>query len=303
MRYVSRLPLIFLSPLFLALLVGLLLVPGVSAASLLVATAQEFDADFDYVAGAPTHMRGANIGSVEEWNTDVRYAVSPPITKRFLLRLGAEWQRSDFRVPDNAPLPDTLQQVSAIVGMDCQLTDQWLFRAELDPGIYSDFEDVSWRDVNAPFLLTAACVVDADFQWFAGLRVNLYSQYPVWPLLGMRWKFADEWTLHLILPHPRLEYDVNERLKLYLGGQIQGGTYRVADDFGTDHGLPKLNHAMLDQYELRVGPGVSWKIRRNMTIEIDAGYMVYREFNFFDHHVALRSDPAPYGQIAWHVRF
>jgi hypothetical protein len=293
-----------LSPAFvLALFVLPLLASNVSAASRLVPTAQEFDADFDYVAGSPTRARGANIGSVEEWTTNIRYAISPPITQRFVLQLGVDWQRSDFRVPDNAPLPKTLQQASAIVGVDCQLTDQWLLRAALQPGIYSDFEDVSWRDVNAPFLLTAACVVDADFQWFAGLHVNLYSQHPVWPVLGMRWKFADEWTLNLLLPHPRLEYDVNERLKLYLGGRIQGGTYRVADDFGTDHGLPKLNHALLDQLEFRVGPGVSWQLRRNMTIELEAGCMVYREFNFFDDHVVLRSDPAPYGQIAWHVRF
>ena len=293
----------FLPASVLALLVGVLLAPGVLAASHFAAAAEEFDADFDYVAGAPTHLRGANIGSVEEWNTDVHFAISPQITQRFLLRLGAEWQRSEFRVPDNAPLPDALQQVSAIVGVDCQLTDQWLLRAELDPGIYSDFKDVSWRDVNAPLLLTAACVVDADFQWFAGLRVNVYSQYPVWPLLGLRWKFADEWTLHLILPSPRLEYDVNERLKLYVGGRVQGGTYRVADDFGTDHGIPKLNHEIVDQYELRIGPGVSLRILRNMTIELDAGYMVYREFNYFDRHIVLRSDPAPYGQIALHARF
>ncbi|HUJ09698.1 MAG TPA: DUF6268 family outer membrane beta-barrel protein [Verrucomicrobiae bacterium] len=279
------------------------LLSNTNAASPLMATAQEFDADFDYVAGAPTHLRGANIGSVEEFNAAARYAVSPAITKRLLLRLGAEWQRSDLRVPDNVPLPKTLQQASAIVGLDCQLTDQWLLRTELDPGIYSDFKDVSWRDVNAPFLLTAACVVDADFQWFVGLRLNLYSQYPVWPVLGLRWKFADEWTLNLILPHPRLEYDVNERLKLYLGGRVQGGTYRVSDDFGTDHGDPRLNHELLDQYELRVGPGVSWRLLRNMTIDLDVGYMVYREFNFFDHHVVLRSNPAPYGQIAWHLRF
>jgi opacity protein-like surface antigen len=296
-------PRTFLPAFVLAFLVGPLLVPGVLAASHFAAAAGEFDADFDYVAGAPTHFRGANIGSIEERNTDIHFAISPQITQRFLLRLGAEWQLADFRVPKNAPLPDSLQQASAIVGVDCQLTDQWLLRAEFQPGVYSDFSDVSWRDVNAPLLLTAACVVDADFQWFAGLRVNLYSQYPVWPLLGMRWKFADEWTLNLILPNPRLEYDVNERLKLYLGGRAQGGTYRVADDFGTDHGIPKLNHEIVDQYELRIGPGVSWKIRRNVTIELDAGYMVYREFNYFEHHIVLRSDPAPYGQIACHARF
>ena len=84
------------SPAFvLALFVSALLASNVSAASRLVPTAQEFDADFDYVAGAPTRTRGANIGSVEESTTNLRYAISPPITQRFLLRLGVDWQRSD----------------------------------------------------------------------------------------------------------------------------------------------------------------------------------------------------------------
>jgi hypothetical protein len=40
-----------------------------------------------------------------------------------------------------------------------------------------------------------------------------------------------------------------------------------------------------------------------VTLEANAGYMVYRQFDFFDQHLTLRSDPAPYGQIACHVRF
>lgn len=284
----------------LALLIGSRNAMSASPAATL---AQEVDAEFSYVGGATTRGGGANIGSVEEQSANLKYVISPQITKRVLLRFGAEWQRFSFGVPASAPLPGVLQQVSAIIGVDTQLTDQWLLRAELQPGVYSDFEDESWRDVNAPLILSALYVVDADLQWFFGLRVNARSQYLVLPLLGVRWKFADEWTLNLLVPHPRLEYDFNERLKAYFGADIKAGTFKVGDRFGTDHGRSDLNHATLDYFEARIGPGLSWSVRLNVTVEADAGCMVYRRFNFFDQHLTIRSDPAPYGQVACHVRF
>ena len=293
----------FTSPLLVGLLVSWLSAPGAVAAPSLTATTHEADADFDYIGGATTHAGGDKVGSMEELNADFRYVMSPQVSKRFVLRLGGEWQRSSLGVPHNTPLPDTLQELSAIVGTDCQLTDHWLLHAEVQPGFYSDFDDLTWRDVDAPFVLSAAYIANADFQWFAGLRVDLYSHYPVWPALGMRWKYADDWTLNLVPPNPRLEYDLNERLKLYLGGRIMGGTFRVGDQFGDEHSQPRFNHALLDRYEVTVGPGLTWKIRPNMTFGFEAGYMVYREFNYFHQHFVIRSDPAPYARIAWHARF
>jgi opacity protein-like surface antigen len=267
------------------------------------AIAWEVDAEAGYVGGATTRGGGSNIGSVEEYRADLKCVLSPQITKNLLLRIGAEWQRFSFGVPDRAPLPTVLQKVSALVGSDYQLSDQWLLRADLQPGIHSDFKDVSWSDVDAPLRLGAAYLVKADLQWFLGVRIDARSQYPAVPALGVRWKFADEWTLNLLLPNPRLEYELSERLKAYLGVGLELGTFRLSDHFGDEHGRYALNHAILDYLEVRVGPGFSWKIRPNVTIEADAGSMVYRRFDFSGHDLVLGSDPAPYVQVACHVRF
>jgi hypothetical protein len=264
--------------------------------------AQETEAEFSYVGGATTRG-GGNVTSLDEESGDLKYVVSPQISKRFLLRLGVEWQRFSFGVHHGTALPDELQQVSLVIGCDEQLTERWLLRAEILPGVYSDFEDVSWRDVDAPFSLAAVYLANADLQWMVALHVDVRSHYPVLPAFGVRWKFADEWTLNLMMPRPRLEWDLNDRWRVYLGADLMAGTYRVSDSFGDDHGRPGLNHAVLDYFEARVGPGLAWNVRPNVKLEANGGYMIYRRFGFFDQDRTFHSGPAPYGQIACHVQF
>lgn len=268
-----------------------------------VTFAHDIDAKWSYVGDATLRRGDTDLGLIDEHNSSFHYILSPQVTRRALLRFGVEWQRFSFGVSDSAPVPDTLQQISALFGLDWQLTDQWLLRAEIHPGVYSDFVDVSGRDVDAPMLLSAAYLANADRQWVFGLRIDPRSNYPVIPALGLRWQFADAWTLKAILPEPRLEYELNEKFSAYLGAGFDAGTFRVSDTFGDDRGRPDLNRAILDYFEARVGPGFSWRIRPEIEIEANAGYMVYRRFEFSEQHRVLSSEPAPYVQIAGHFRF
>ncbi len=265
----------------------------------------ELDVDYGFAAGSKAHTGGHDLGYVSEQNAGLKYVVSPELSKDLLLRAGFEWELFSFGLPGNAPLPNTLQQISAVLGLDYQIDEHWLMRAELTPGLYSDFQDLSWCDVDAPLILGGSYLVDADLQWFLGLRVDLRSRYWIAPAAGVRWKFADEWTLNLLFPNPRLEYELNKRVQLYLGGRVLAGTYRLADNFGTSHGIdPRTNQAMLDFLELRAGPGVSWKVLPNLTVEAEVGCMLYREFEFSDPHMFVRSNnPAPYAQISCHAAF
>jgi len=264
---------------------------------------QELDMQYSYVGGARTRGPGLRSNSVDENSADVKYVVCPQLNKDLLLRLGFEWQRFSFGVPDHAAMPDTLQQASAVLGFDYQIADEWLMRMEVEPGLYSDFHDISWRDFNAPLVLGGVYLASADVQWFFGLRADVRTQYPVLPVAGVRWKLSDKWTLNLMLPNPRVEYGVNEKLKLYAGGGVEAGTYAVGENFGSDHGQPKLNGAIVDFLELRFGAGCSWRITPILTIEAEGGIMPYRDFDYFDHHIEFRSHNAPYGQIACHARF
>lgn len=283
------------------ILVGLALVLPSShrAFAASMGVSQELDAEYGYVAGAHTR----NAGKVDENSADVRYVISPQITKDLLLRIGAEWERFDFGVSEHLPIPDLLQQASLVLGFDYQFADLWIMRAEVEPGVYSDFRDVNWNDVDVPLYLGAVYLKDPDLQWIVGLRMDLRSHYPVLPGIGVRWKYADQWTLNLIFPKPRLEYELSNTLLLFFGAEMQGGTFRMSEHFGTTRGNPKLDNAVLDYTELRIGPGCSWKPLPNLTVEAGVGFMPYRNMDFFDQSVEIRSYNAPYGQITCHARF
>jgi hypothetical protein len=286
------------------ILLGALLAPqSAQCGSAPITTVQEVDAEFGYVGGSTTTSDGRDIGSVDEWNAGLSYVISPQLNRRLFLRCGAQWRRFSFGVPEGALLPEELQQINAIIGFDWQASDKWLVRAELQPGVYSDFQEVTWRDVSAPLILGAVYLANADLQWMFGLRVVPRSAYPVLPAVGVRWRFAPEWTMNLFMPDPRLEYDLNDRLKAYVGASFKVGTFMLGDHFGEDHGQPGFNHAILDYFEVLVGPGISWKIRPNLTLDVNAGCLVYRGFNFSDSDLIARSQPAPYVQIACHWLF
>jgi opacity protein-like surface antigen len=284
---------------FLAgLLLALLALPLTVSAAESTAVSQEVDIGVGYAGHGATDLSPGS-----ELNTNLKYVASRQVTKNLLVRLGAEWQRLSFPEPRDTVAPSTLQQANAIVGFDYQLAEQWLMRAELQPGIYGDSSQIDGRRFDVPLILGFVYLIDTDLQWFLGLRVDLKSHYPVFPAVGVRWQFADLWTLNLLLPNPRLEYDVNSRLQAYIGSGIVAGTYVVGDHFGDGRGLRQLNHAKLDYTELRIGPGLSWKARPNLTMEAEVGYVVYRKWDFFEEHIKSTSHPMPYLQLACRVRF
>jgi len=279
------------------------LAPVAALAANPMSVSEELDAVYSYVGDANTRGVGLSHGEIDEQSSDLKYVVSPQVNKDLLLRFGAEWQRFSFDVPDHAAMPRLLQQASGVLGFDYQVADQWLMRVECEPGIYGDFENINWRDFNAPLVIAGIYLADADLQWLLGIRVDVRCEYPVLPVAGVRWKFADQWTLNLMLPSPRLEYAVNDRLTLYTGGGVEAGTFATGETFGTEHGEPKLDGAIVDFFELRLDAGFSWKLTPSVTVEAEVGYMPYRWFDFSEPDIDFRSYNAPYGQLACHARF
>jgi opacity protein-like surface antigen len=281
-----------------ALMIALLSMPVGVAAAESTPVFQELDVGLGYAGQEADQVYPAG-----ELNSAIKYVASLQVSRDLLLRFGAEWQSFSFPAPRPSVAPYSLQQANVIIGVDYQLAEQWLMRTELQPGLYGDLNRLDGRRFGAPLMLGFVYLVDADLQWMIGLRVDYRSQYPVFPAAGVRWKFADLWTLNLMLPNPRLEYDVNSKLQTYLGAAILAGTYVVADHYGDDRNLPQLNHATLEYTELRLGPGLSWKVRPNLTLDAEAGYVVYRSWDFFEQHINPTGHVVPYLQLGLHAHF
>jgi hypothetical protein len=237
-------------------------------------------------------------------NDSILQLVFTPRIKLGVLRLGAEWERFSFGVPDSAPLPDTLQSVNLVIGLDTQLSDSILIRVEAQPGVYNSGLDDLSNDFNQPFVIGGTYIYSPDLQIVLGVGVDVERKYPVIPVAGVRWKIARQWVLDAVLPTPRLDFEINRDVTLYAGANVKQTNFRVDDNFGDAHGIPKLNHAILSYSEVRTGAGFDWKVSPIMTFTGEVGYQPYRNFDFYRADVRYHQESgAPYGMLSLHGAF
>ncbi|MEI6349742.1 MAG: DUF6268 family outer membrane beta-barrel protein [Verrucomicrobiota bacterium] len=264
----------------------------------------ELDANYSFTGGATTGFHKSANGSVSEQSAQLRSVISIPVSDTVLGRVGLDCELNAFGIPNSAPLPNTLESTSLVLGLDVQAFESWIVRLEATPGIYSDFHDLNSGDLNIPVALGASYIAGPDLQWVLGLRFDANARYPVLPGIGVRWKFTDKWVLNAIPPTPRLEYQLNKAATLYLGADLRGSTYRVEDRFGSSHGNPQLNGAVVELDEIRTGAGATWKLRKDLTFGLEAGYLPYRKFDFYRADTSFKTrSGAPYGQFAISSRF
>jgi hypothetical protein len=53
----------------------------------------------------------------------------------------------------------------------------------------------------------------------------------------------------------------------------------VDNEFGTSRGIPKLNHAILDFWEIRGGVGFTWTVTDKIKLDLEGGVVPYRQFD------------------------
>jgi hypothetical protein len=202
----------------------------------------EFEAEGTYIGEGDVERGPKRVNDFDEIDSDFRLVLTPR-TSIGVLRLGAEWQRFSFGFPEQTALPNTLQSFSTILGLDVQLSDSIIVRAEGQPGLYdSGLGHLDWDDFNLPFLVGGTYIFSPNVQLVLGVSVDVERKYPVIPAAGLRWKLAPQWLLDAVLPMPRLEYEMNRYLSLYAGATMKEASYRVDEEFGDSHGIPRLNN-------------------------------------------------------------
>ena len=262
----------------------------------------EYVVEGTYVGNGDVVRGPHEVRNFDESDILLRFVLTPRI-KLGVLRLGAEWERFSFSFSGRAPLPDTLQAVSLVLGIDTQLSDSILLRFQAQPGFYGT-DHFESQDVNIPFVIGGTYIYSPDLQLVLGIGVDIERKYPVLPGGGVRWKIARQWLLNAVLPTPRLEFQLNKDLTFYAGGTVKETNFRVGDNFGSTRGIPRLNQAVLTYGEIRTGAGADWKVSPVITLSAEAGYQPYRDFDFYRANVRYHQDGgAPYGTISVHGEF
>ncbi len=263
-----------------------------------------FEVEAGYVGSGDVSGSDLNNGSVNSIDTLVRYTYGHRIGRALTLGVGFEWQRFSFGFENSVGLlPNTLQSVGALFSVELFFSEEWIAFAAIRPGIYTDFADVSPDDFNLSGVVIAAYRQTPDLTWFGGVTFDLNRDFPVVPVLGLRWKFAENWLVELAAPRSRIQYDFAPGWRVFGVAGYKGDAYRVGETFGSDSVWPILDNAWLTYREVRVGAGIGYKWTDAIDARLEAGAAVYREFNYDRVGVRLTADPAPFVSGAVSVRF
>jgi hypothetical protein len=173
----------------------------------------------------------------------------------------------------------------------------------VSPGLYSDFEQISGDDFNAPFIGGVGYTVNPDLQVFFSASVDPRRDIPVVGGPGVRWRFAEQWTLSLLLPRPQIQYRPSADWTFNIGAELLGGAYHLNPSYGRDNGLPAMDDQMATYREIRTGVGARWGGLKGFYASLESGWMIDRRFVLNDVRLQFNGDGAVYGQLAIGYRY
>src|SRR5687768_956031 len=110
----------------------------------------EWRTEFSVTGRSEIAEGSRRLGEIRHHFTLVEGAALIPLERKATLLAGLSMRRFDFS-GSQADVPGSLTALAFKLGYARTLTSRWSLRAEIDPGLYSDFEDISGDDFNAPF--------------------------------------------------------------------------------------------------------------------------------------------------------
>jgi hypothetical protein len=258
----------------------------------------EITGDASFLGSGSVANRKLEFNSISEIESSAGVVLTRQITDTLQFRVGGEYQIYSFDTKTPTPIPDVIQGANLVVGANFNIGQAILARIDAKPGFYGEFSHLNLNYFNVPFDVGATYFVSADFQLIAGFEVNLNRRYFLFPTAGVYWRMANKWVLNGVLPRPQLEYSPTDKLTFHIGADFGGSTFRMNNNFGSESGNKKLNNAILDYMEVRTGAGMTWQAHKNLKIDIEAGCVPYRRFDYNRASFKLTSDDVvPYVRI------
>ena len=256
-----------------------------------------------YSAGADIRLGTRELGNLDATRTRLEYKGIFDPAAALNWGVGVAYTRWDFGRDSGNPLPANLQSVALPLTVSWRFSERWQAFGEVSPGLYSDFEKISGEDFNAPFIGGVGYAVNPDLQVFFSVSVDPRRDIPVVGGPGVRWHFAEHWTLSLLLPRPQIQYRPSENWTFHVGAEMLGGAYHLNPNFGRDRGLAAMDDQMVTYREIRTGVGARWGGPKGFYASLEGGWMIDRRFVLNDVRLQFNGDGAAYGQLAVGYRY
>ena len=238
------------------------------------------------------------IGHGDAFHSALDFTRRIPLKEHWFFQLGVSADRFDFGGADRGPLPSTLQTFNVPIGISYITQGHVGFLVQLRPGFYFEHE-ISRGAFDVPLEIGGYSPLINEKLYAAwGLRAGLLQHYGVFPVAGFIWVIKPTLILHAMLPEPRLEYNVSDRLAIWAGGEFLGGNYKM--DSGSED---RFSGTVVEYYEIRVGAGATITPAKGWSVKLAAGCATERKFNFYRASQSYVADPAPYVRLQASVEF
>jgi hypothetical protein len=242
-----------------------------------------------------------NFGKQDAFEIEVEAGRRFLLSGRCYLRLGVAYHQYDFG-QTSGPVPGHLQSFAGVIGIEYMRGHHVGAFFYAKPGFYTE-NDVTLDSFDVPMTFGSAFVLQKDRLYlFAGATASLLrGKFPVLPLLGVIWLPSDQLRVMGLVPDPRIVYSPAKTLDLWIGGELNGGSFRTDED--RDIRPSKLSRAAVDYSDYRAGFGVTYSPSDAFTLDLGAGYSLQRSFDFERAGEKYSADPAPYFRLAIKAKF
>ena len=217
------------------------------------------------------------------------------------LRVGAAYTRWDFDNSGGLPLPNHLQSANAKIALEYLVKGQTAFFFETEPGVYFE-DDIHSNNFDSPTKLALVYPVTDNFVIVGGVSYSALRSTQFIPIIGFSWTINDHWKISAIPPEPRVIYTASDKLSIWAGGELAGGSFRT--DSRDLREKKSLNNAVLTYSEWRAGAGLTYRVCKACEIELGGGYAFQRKFDFHRAEEGFETDEgAPYVKVQFSGAF
>ncbi len=236
-------------------------------------------------------------GAISSYNVDVSFVGNIFLAEDVLLALGAGYNRFEFDYSGNAPIgPETLQAVSGIISLEYLVNGQPAALIRARPGFYYS-DDIHSDAFDVPTVASIGFNITKGLIGVVGVTYShLRKNAPVLPIAGFIWDINPQWQVYGIAPEPRVIYKPNQDLQLFTGLEITGGSYHLGDD------LKEYEGDTVNYNEIRIGAGVNYTGWDPLTLEVHAGWTIYREMDY-ESYPDQEIEGAPYIKLKANMNF
>jgi hypothetical protein len=252
-----------------------------------------------YDGESTAKFQGAHLGDSGALNLNAEATRRFTLNDLWFLNLGLASDNVFLNEVGGAPVPDGIHTLRLSGGAGFRLDEQWTIVGLFSPSLYR-FDHLRDDDVGFSGGVTATFRQKPSLIWTFGLLVSPDSDIKVFPIIGVHWMIDDHYTLDVGIPKTRLTYRIDPKWSIYGGLDLIGTSFRTGEGFGP--ALAQYNNAAASYRDIRLGVGAGYQIVRGIRGEVETGFSVYREIDYFRIDQNVKFNPAPYVRLGLNVR-